>query len=128
MRITEREQRGREVAGTAEAGVTVLSVSGELSGEGVAPFREQVMQRLDSPGQRDIVLDLTELDGVDSGGLEALLALQDAAAERLAHLRLAGCPEALATVLRLTRLTDRFDMDRSVDEALATLGALGANA
>ena len=123
MRIIEREST---TDGTAD--VAVLAVAGELAGESVAAFRTQAMQKLEARPKRDIVLELSELDGIDSQGLEAMLALQDEAAAHLAHVRLAACPETLTTVLRLTRLTDRFDIDRNVEDALASLRAIGANA
>ncbi|MEX2544244.1 MAG: STAS domain-containing protein [Phycisphaeraceae bacterium] len=114
MRITEREQ----------AGATVLALAGEFVGEAAAQLRKQASRRLATDGRRDIVLDCTEVYGIDSAGLETLLWLQDACAERLGHVRLAACPATLDTVLRVTRLAGQFDRHASVDEAVAAAHTL----
>ncbi|MEX0744381.1 MAG: STAS domain-containing protein [Phycisphaeraceae bacterium] len=102
--------------------VTVLRVKGELAGDGVGRFRDAVQQRLDAGQVHDVVLDFTDLQFIDSAGLEAMLWAQTCCGERLGQLRLAGCPEDVCTVLEMTRLAGQFHRHEDVDVAIRSLG------
>jgi anti-anti-sigma regulatory factor len=62
---------------TQYGNVTVLAIKDELAGDEVESFMEQTA-RCTQEGRHDVVVDCTELIGVDSRGLEALVDLQNA--------------------------------------------------
>ena len=101
--------------------VTVFSIAGDLSVEEADRFQREALQRLDHD-VRDFVLDLESLDFIDSRGLESLLWLQEKCNEMLGQVRLAGCPEHIFKVLKVTRLNTRFDCHPDVDSAVSSLG------
>jgi len=100
--------------------LTVVSLRGDLTGGETDRFRKYAIERMDG-GIRDFVLDLKQLDGVDSEGLESLLWLQDQAAERLGQVRLAATPDHVQTILEMTRLAARFDAYGAVEPAVMSL-------
>ena len=67
--------------------ITVLKISGDLTADQVDPFRRSCQDRFEA-GIRHVVLNMEHLTFIDSAGLEALLWVIDAAAERGGQLRL----------------------------------------
>jgi len=100
--------------------LSVVTLRGDLTAEDAEAFRGAMQERIDRD-IRDFVLHLAETDAIDSQGLEAMLWLQDHAAERLGQVRLAAASPTLHEVLRVTRLAGRFDCHDSVDAAIASL-------
>ena len=80
--------------------ITVLTISGELTTDQVDPFRRSCQDRFEA-GIRHVVLDMEHVTFIDSAGLESLLWIIDAAAERSGQLRGrlggGGCPIKLRT-------------------------------
>lgn len=101
--------------------LTVLTLKGDLTNDEPDRFRRAAIDRLDAR-VRDFVIDLEELDGVDSQGLESLLWLQEQCDERLGQVRLASCPDHMQDVLRMTRLDSRFECHQDVANAIESLG------
>ncbi|MEM7683056.1 MAG: STAS domain-containing protein [Planctomycetota bacterium] len=101
--------------------LTVLTLTGDFAGQAVDHLRKQLVERLD--GQtRDFVLDVSQLGRIDSAGLEALLWLEDSAAQRLAQVRIAGPNPDLETVVRITRLSERLPIEPGLMKAIESLG------
>jgi len=100
--------------------LTVLSIKGELEQSETDRFRKAALERMEAK-VRDFVLDLSELEHIDSAGLESLLWLQDECAEQLGQVRLAGVKSHLFLILEMTRLASRFDCHDSVDGAVRSL-------
>ncbi len=100
--------------------LTVLAVRGELEGDEADRFRKAALERMEAK-VRDFVLDLSEMEHIDSRGLEALLWLQDQCAENLGQVRLACAQEHVKTILNMTRLAGRFDAHSDVDAAIQSL-------
>ncbi len=100
----------------------VLSLRGELTLDEVDQFRKAVVDRLHDKA-RDFVLDLSQVQFIDSLGLESLVWLQDQCLERLGQIRLAGCSDNIKTILRITRLDDRFEVHEHADDAIRSLQA-----
>lgn len=100
--------------------LTVLSVRGDLEADQADRFRKAVLERMEAR-IRDFVLDLRELEHLDSSGLESLLWLQDQCAEQLGQVRLAGARDHVRTILEMTRLAARFEHCDSVDTAIQSL-------
>jgi anti-anti-sigma factor len=101
--------------------LTVLTCKGEFAGDDACSgFRTLVKDRLEQR-TRDMVVDLSTVESIDSRGLETLLWLQDLCAEKLGQVRLAGCTETISQILEITRLAGRFDRHDTIDEAIRSL-------
>jgi len=100
--------------------ISIASLIGELNGDSVDSFRRGVTDRLER-GTRDWVLVVDNLSQIDSAGLEALMWLQDRAAERKGQVRLVGVSEIISTILRITRLERQFERYEDVTDAVRSL-------
>ena len=100
--------------------VCVMALKGELTADQADQFRTAAIKRIDEH-IRDFVLDVTEMDFVDSKGLETLLWLQERAGEQLGQVRLAGTTENVEKIMEITRLAPRFDRHLDVDAAIKSL-------
>lgn len=100
--------------------LSVLTLKGEFTADDVEQFERNVEDRLAAQA-RDFVLDLAELEFIDSAGLEALLKLQETCGDLLGQMRLAGACGNVEQILRMTRLTPRFDLRQSVEDAVKSL-------
>ena len=108
---------------TDRSGVPVVTLSGEVDmsvTDGLAEHLDGVA-RDGSPG---VVVDLTELEYLDSAGLALLLRLKKGLEERGQRLRLVVASDTLvANLFAITRANAIIPVDASVDEALAALAA-----
>jgi anti-sigma B factor antagonist len=109
------------VSVTHEEQTTIFTLRGEVTIDYIDQLRQEAQDRLDGDG-RDFVLDLSEVEFIDSAGLETLIWLQEQAEEQLGQVRLAGVPENVEKILELTRLSSRFEHDRDVAAAVEGLG------
>lgn len=100
--------------------LSVFTLKGDLTSEHIDLFDRTVRDRIDAQ-VRDFVLDLSEVEFIDSKGLESLLALQDTCADLLGQVRLAGVKDNLEQILRVTRLMSRFEQCATVEEAINSL-------
>ncbi|MEQ9455315.1 MAG: STAS domain-containing protein [Phycisphaeraceae bacterium] len=97
-----------------------------LTGECIEGDHVQVHQKITEflgNGGRDIVLDCSQVQSIDSRCLEALLTLQEEVVDRLGRLVIGDCSEVVDRILYATRLTGRFEREASIEKALETLGA-----
>jgi anti-sigma B factor antagonist len=73
----------------------------------------------------DVVLQLDQVEFVDSSGLGALVRLTQAARAKGGDLKLSGVPDKIHKVLQLTNLLAQFEIYASVEEAI-TAAYLGS--
>src|SRR5271169_6125218 len=73
----------------------------------------------------DVVLQLDQVDFVDSSGLGALVRLMQAARAKGGDLKLSGVPPAIRKTLEMTNLLSQFETYDSVEEAI-TAAYLGS--
>lgn len=100
--------------------LTVLCVRGDLTSDQVDPFRKAVLDRMEA-NIRDFVLDVENMEFVDSKGLETLIWLQEKSGEKLGQIRLAGTTENVWRILEMTRLAASFDSHQTVESAIKSL-------
>lgn len=98
----------------------VLTLKGDFTSEHCERFREQATDRL-KESARDFVLDMGDVEFVDSRGLESLLWLQERCGEQLGQLRLARVQPNVQTILVMTRLATQLDGHADVEGALRSL-------
>ena len=107
---------------TSESRGDILIISfaeeGSLEASNVIDFREAVMGLL-KEGDK-VVLDLGNVNFMDSSGLGAIVALGKSLAEGGGELKLANITPQVRTVFELTRLHQAFEIYDTVEEAAAS--------
>jgi anti-sigma B factor antagonist len=103
---------------TAGADCAVLRVGGEVDVYTAPRLRERVVKLL-GDGVRHVVVDLREVDFLDSTGLGALVGSLKRLREQDGSLKLVAGPERIMQVFRLTGLVRVFALYPSVPQAIA---------
>ncbi|MCP4759195.1 MAG: STAS domain-containing protein [Planctomycetes bacterium] len=94
---------------------TVLSLSGEFVSEDTDVLRRRCEERLET-GTR-LIIDLRELDRIDSAGLEALLWLQESLHRLAGQLRLVRGEGQVAAALHVTRIDRQLSAHGTLETA-----------
>lgn len=97
--------------------VAVLTIRGDLNTETVDSFKEQ-LEQCETDGLVYVAVDCSELEALDSIGLEELLDAQDRCENRHGGIKLCGMDETLLKILEITRLQRRFETFESLDAAV----------
>lgn len=100
--------------------ICVLTLSGDYTSDDVEQFKRIVSERR-SAGVRDILLECSALEFVDSLGLESWLRLQELLGQGGGQVRLINPDETVRTILRMTRLNLAFESHPSVESAVKSL-------
>jgi anti-sigma B factor antagonist len=85
----------------------------------IAPDLKAEFLILAQPDVKTLVLDLSQVEYIDSAGLSALLLAQRQQVHHHGDMRLAGASEEVRSLLSLTALDRVFPMYETVEEALA---------
>lgn len=104
-----------------QAGVTVLRLSGSLLGGPDAGLLKSRLVDLIGAGKTRIVLDLREVEFMNSSGLAMLINSLTAVRNGGGDLKLANASAKISTLITVTRLTDVLQSYPSVEEAVAAL-------
>ena len=103
-------------------GALVIKLLGDRLDAAAAPeFKETVSNRIDA-GEDTILLDLSDVDFIDSSGLGALVSVLKRMSPT-GQLVVCGLRDAAFNMFRLTRMDKVFPIFPSQDEALNALGA-----
>src|SRR5271157_1751896 len=104
--------------------VLIVQCHGRIvTGNEVFTLHAQVADSIDKYG--DVVLQLDQVEFVDSSGLGALMRLVQAARAKGGDLKLSGVPPKVRKVLQLTNLLAQFETYDTVEEAI-TAAYLGS--
>jgi anti-sigma B factor antagonist len=99
-------------------GVTVVSCHGRiLFGEEATALRQELKRLLGST--RQIVLNLSGVSYIDSGGLGTLVGVYSSARAAGADIKLTGLGQRLRDVLQVTKLVTVFEVYDSEPQAIA---------
>lgn len=98
----------------------MLTLKGDFTSDHLDLFQRTIDERFEKQ-TRDFVVNLSELEFIDSKGLESLLQLQESCVDLLGQVRLAGATGPVEQILRITRLAPRFEQYKTVDEAMKSL-------
>jgi len=99
-------------------GVTVMSCNGRIVfGEEATALRENLKSVLTST--RQVVLNLSGVSYIDSGGLGTLVGVYSSARASGADIKLTGLGQRLRDVLQITKLVTVFEVYDSEPEAIA---------
>jgi anti-sigma B factor antagonist len=108
MQIAEREAEG----------VTVLDLSGKITlGEGDNLLKDKLHSLLHQ-GKKSVLLNLAEINYVDSAGLGALVSAYTTVTREGGNLKLVNITKKLQDLLSITKLLTVFETFDSEDEAL----------
>lgn len=106
-----------KIASRTVDGILVLTCSGRLVfGEESSLLRDTVKQAI--PKNNKILINLGEVNYIDSGGLGTLVALQTTAQMAGATIKLANLTKRVGDLLQVTKLLTVFDVHNSEYEAL----------
>ena len=101
-------------------GVTIVQLVGALlyDDEGERLFRDQITSLVAS-GDKDIIVDLSQVSHMDSGGVGTLVAVHLHTVKRGGSIKLLNPSERVTRVLHITRLESIFEILASKAEARA---------
>jgi anti-sigma B factor antagonist len=102
--------------------VSVIDVSSKNPGQRAASIRDAVA-RLHSSGRTRIVINLAEVDYMDSSALGDLVSCNTRAVQSGRPFKVAALTRRLKDMLRVTRLAPTFDTYETLEEALASFPA-----
>jgi anti-sigma B factor antagonist len=101
-------------------GITVLDLSGRITlGEGSVQLRDAV-RGLISKGAKGILLNLSDVNYIDSSGLGELVSAFTTAKNQGADVKLLGLTKKVKDVLQLTKLYTVFDIYDDEASAIAS--------
>src|ERR1051325_9960507 len=104
-------------------GVSVLDLSGKIVlGEGDGQVRERIKDLL-SDGQRKILLNLGDVNYIDSAGLGALISSYTTTKREGGQLKLVNLTKRIQDLLAITKLITVFDTYDDEREAVESFGA-----
>ncbi len=101
--------------------VAILDLSGRITiGEGTLIVRSQIEKLLEA-GQRKFLLNLADVDYIDSSGLGELVTSFTTVRNRGGELKLLNLTRRVRDLLQITKLLTVFEAFDSETEALKTL-------
>ena len=101
-------------------GVTVLDLSGRITlGEGSVQLRDAI-RGLISKGQKNILLNLADVNYIDSSGLGELVSAFTTAKNQQADVKLLNLTKKVHDLLQLTKLYTVFDIKDDEASAIAS--------
>ncbi len=92
---------------------TTLFLRGDFDVRSTSEVREVVNATLRRCGEREVVVDLTEVGAVDVTALRLLAAATRRATRQGTHLRLRGCGPSVLRMLHISRLARLLEVDRA---------------
>jgi len=101
--------------------VVILDLIGRITmGEGTLILRENILKRLNA-GDRKFLLNLTDVDYIDSSGLGELVASFTTVRNQDGQLKLLNLTRRVHDLLQITKLLTVFEVFNSEAEALKTM-------
>lgn len=102
------------------SGVSVLDLSGKIVlGEGDGQVRDRIKDLL-ADGQKKILLNLAEVNYIDSAGLGALISSYTTAKRLGGQLKLANLTKRIKDLLAITKLITVFEAHDSEEAGIAS--------
>ncbi|MGA7158879.1 MAG: STAS domain-containing protein [Acidobacteriaceae bacterium] len=99
-------------------GITFLEVSGRITlGEGGFTLRNAIQDALDA-GTKKLVLDLSNVNYVDSSGLGEFTTAYTSTRENGCELKLVGLTKKIDQLMQITKLATLFDVFSTEQQAL----------
>jgi anti-sigma B factor antagonist len=104
------------------SGVTIASCHGRIVfGDESSHLRDRLKQILTS--SRKVVLDLSDVTYIDSGGLGTLVGVYSSARAAGADVKLTGLNQRVKDVLQITKLVTVFEVYDTEQQAITAFGS-----
>jgi anti-sigma B factor antagonist len=105
---------------TKDRGIAVVELlMKRLDASMAVPFKEEAIATVNG-GERKVVLDLNQVDFVDSSGLGAMVSILKAVGER-GSLAVCGVKPGVLTLFKLTRMDKVFAIHPDAPQAVASM-------
>jgi anti-sigma B factor antagonist len=101
-----------------EPGATIIAISGELD-LASSPALEEALRRALASGPELVVVDLRELEFMDSTGLSVIVKAQQATRRAGRRMCLVKGPPQVQRLLSLTGVAERIELVEAPGEAIA---------
>ncbi len=85
-----------------------IALQGQFTFAAHGAFRDVLANRIDQPGTEAVVIDLGQLDYIDSSALGMLLLARDTAGRHKRRIALRGARDQVARVLAMARFDTLF--------------------
>ena len=102
--------------------LTVIAVQGNLMGGPDATTLNSQLHTLVDAGARQVVLDLSQVEFINSSGLSLLIGGATIMKNAGGALKLAGASQKITTLLKITKLGGVFESYPSVEAAAKSFG------
>jgi anti-sigma B factor antagonist len=112
-----------DIAVRKDSDVTIVDFKGRLAIGVSDTILPRIIEEILTGGSRKILLNLSEMDYIDSNGLGELVQVYREAQRRGASLRLLKPQDRVTKTLRLTNLLPMFTVYESEDEAMQAFGS-----
>jgi anti-sigma B factor antagonist len=120
LRTFRRDEMSLKIEKRLVEGVAIVSCNGRIMfGEEANALRASLKEALSNT--RQLILNLSDVTYIDSGGLGTLVGVYSSARAGGADIRLTGLGQRLRDVLQITKLATVFAVYDSEQEALAAL-------
>lgn len=100
--------------------ITVIELKGDVLGGPDATVLTSRLRELVNEGKKDIVLDLRDVEYMNSSGLGMMTTALTTVKKAGGALKLANPAERIRSLLVITKLVSLFDAYDSVDDAIAS--------
>jgi len=100
-------------------GIVILEPKGKILGGPDATTLKDQLQSLIDAGKTKVIIDLAEVDYMNSTGLGILISTLTTLKRAQGELKLANVTDKIQSLLTITKLVTVFDDFESVDEAVA---------
>lgn len=100
-------------------GTTVISVKGEVDMYNAPGLKEKVLSLMEDDGVKLIILDLQEVEYIDSTGLGILIGFRRRMIEGGGEMRVVIRSKRMKRLFEVTGLTKVFGVYESIEEAAA---------
>lgn len=98
---------------------TVICPSGVLNAESAANFEQQLTSAMQSNCGEELVVDMSNVDSLDSAGLVSFMSALNNAKQTSTRLRICSAPPSVRIVFELTQLDRVFTMVDQFPVAIA---------
>jgi anti-sigma B factor antagonist len=109
----------------ATQGVAILACHGRIMFGDEANLLRSVLRDVLATNRR-VVVDLADVNHLDSGGLGMLVGVRSSAKADGAEIKLSGMGQRLRDVLQITKLATVFDVYDTEQQAIESFGAAPA--
>ncbi|MFG0260423.1 MAG: STAS domain-containing protein [Phycisphaerales bacterium JB041] len=103
----------------SQGGATVLAPQGDIDMSRAPAFREHVRRAIQSGASR-VVIDLSEVEYMDSSGLATLVEAMRNAKQAKAELLLCGLHQKVLAIFEIARLHQFFKIVATVEDAVSS--------